>query len=757
MISARKNSSQQMKLLVISPTPTSPADQGNRQRVKQLCEALKARGAEVHFGYFPREWGGKFSPNEQREMTQEWDFCDTIVPSKPFVYTTNDTHFGIDDWWDDAIGRYIHYKTSGVRFDACIVNYAFFSKAFESLPSGVVKILDTHDRLSGRRELLENHGVNPEFFYTSEAQEKIALDRADLVIAINEDEAAFFRTLTERTVMVLGHVAERKSVTPIRRLARAPYRMGFLGSANSVNVKNMNDFLTNLAATRPDGLPGIEINIYGSCSSRIDVPANCGTPVRIVGKVKDVEEFYANVDCVFVPFLFGTGQKIKLIEALAFGLPVISTLNASEGLGSDEPVHCLESFNEVIDAMAEFAGQPKFRKSVLLASSAQFNRYAMQINESLNALYELAHVNSVYVSINRDDVFRRFVNKGRQELVAAGVQLISVLDMLSWKFQIEEKDRAVEAIRDGLSDAAEHSATQPEQLRKIDVGSAFPAQQLGTHIIFEGINSGGAHGIIDIRVRLPILGASAEKDEPDEGSGLDISLNGAAKPWRANSIVLSTPTSPLHRFEKRFEQIVVLTTDCLSAEARQLASTITSISMLRRNLRIPIIAIDLEGRQAKWDGTIFELESGPISPVETLISARASVLSMRSAGVLHGFLHSECGSLFRVLANDCGPVVSYVSPDHRGVLAEGEILSRSSREVASWLVHCHAAPRWAAQIASQRRLSVESMESMGVNSEIVLRKIQKLRSEWAAHRISRLKEKGLALQLEAKKKSGGRR
>jgi len=69
------------------------------------------------------------------------------------------------------------------------VNYTFLTKAFEYAPPGVVKILDTHDLFSGRRELFENFAVAPEFFYTSPEREKIALDRADAVIAIKQSEA----------------------------------------------------------------------------------------------------------------------------------------------------------------------------------------------------------------------------------------------------------------------------------------------------------------------------------------------------------------------------------------------------------------------------------------------------------------------------------------------------------------------------------------------------------------------------------------
>lgn len=376
-----------MRLLVISPTPTSPADQGNRQRVLRLCRALRERGAEIHFGYFPREWGGRFSPLEQREMTRDWDYFDTIVPSKPFVYQTDERYFGIDDWWDEAIGRFIRYKVDGERFDCCLVNYAFFSKAFEYLPRNVFKILDTHDRMSGRREMLEQQGIEPEFFYTTEAEEKVALDRADLVLAINEEEADFFRSISSTPVVTLGHVTEPETAETLPSPVDGQFRMGFLGSSNSVNVTNVNNFLAAVHRAFPNGMPGVQFCFYGSCCSRIQIPQGFATPQKFFGRVETVDEFYSNVDCVFVPFIFGTGQKIKLIEALSYEIPLLATASASEGSGSTAEMHNLAGFDEVISAMRRYVEESSYRELVAEASRAEFARYQARVSTTPSIRY----------------------------------------------------------------------------------------------------------------------------------------------------------------------------------------------------------------------------------------------------------------------------------------------------------------------------------------------------------------------------------
>lgn len=55
--------------------------------------------------------------------------------------------------------------------------------------------------------------------------------------------------------------------------------------------------------------------------------------VRIVGQVPDVRPFLAEADVFIMPIRVGSGTRLKALEALASGLPVVATRLAVEGLG----------------------------------------------------------------------------------------------------------------------------------------------------------------------------------------------------------------------------------------------------------------------------------------------------------------------------------------------------------------------------------------------------------------------------------------
>ncbi len=63
--------------------------------------------------------------------------------------------------------------------------------------------------------------------------------------------------------------------------------------------------------------------------------------VEALGFVEDLAAAYRRASCAVVPLLQGGGTPLKLIEALAYGLPVVATPRAAGGLDVRDGEHCL--------------------------------------------------------------------------------------------------------------------------------------------------------------------------------------------------------------------------------------------------------------------------------------------------------------------------------------------------------------------------------------------------------------------------------
>lgn len=63
--------------------------------------------------------------------------------------------------------------------------------------------------------------------------------------------------------------------------------------------------------------------------------------VTVVGRVPDITEELARADVVVVPIRYGSGTRLKILEAFAHRIPVVSTSLGAEGLDAVDGVHLL--------------------------------------------------------------------------------------------------------------------------------------------------------------------------------------------------------------------------------------------------------------------------------------------------------------------------------------------------------------------------------------------------------------------------------
>jgi glycosyltransferase involved in cell wall biosynthesis len=75
----------------------------------------------------------------------------------------------------------------------------------------------------------------------------------------------------------------------------------------------------------------------------LDAPAQLDPRVEITGFVDDLGAVYQRADCVLVPLLESGGSPLKLLEAMAYALPVVATSVAAAGVdGAARDVHYVE-------------------------------------------------------------------------------------------------------------------------------------------------------------------------------------------------------------------------------------------------------------------------------------------------------------------------------------------------------------------------------------------------------------------------------
>ncbi|MGG5821049.1 glycosyltransferase [Falsiroseomonas sp. HW251] len=367
-----------MRVLVVSPTPTHPQDAGNRARIHAVLSALKAAGHSIHLCLLMRE---NPSAEALAAMRAAWDQVFEVPHDRAKEARSLGEVNALDDWiLPETEAAFAVLAARQPGFDLVLVEYVFLSRAFDFFP-GAVKVLDTHDLFAGRAERLAVLGLENRFFATIEAEETRGLDRADLVLAIQAEEAEAFRARTRAVVTTLGHLPWDDRPPLASRIAPWPVTIGYLGSANPLNTRALGRFLGALDLGRLDA-DGGEVAVAGAAGRGLTEQPG----LRLLGPVADADALYAECDIVANPHEGGTGLKIKTVEALTRGRPVIGTAEAFAGLPAEAPFHRCADAAEVARVAQDCIADPSRRTAVEAASGALAARYRAEVSSQRAAL-----------------------------------------------------------------------------------------------------------------------------------------------------------------------------------------------------------------------------------------------------------------------------------------------------------------------------------------------------------------------------------
>lgn len=328
------NSEMSKKILIISPTPSHPQTAGNRSRILSFAESFRSLGHEVDFVCLGMEsgdeealrtyWGKQYHrvsyARPRKRLGALRRRLGALLGNDDWRYAC-----GVDDWYDPALGEVVQALHRARAYDTVVVEYVFLSKVLEVFGDDTRKVLDTHDVFTRRHLRYLAEGIQPRWFSTTRAQEAKGLSRADTVVAIQGTEAEYFRGITDREVVTIGHLVE---LVPLNGDEIVPGRMLFVGSRNVINVKAVELFVERVLPEIRARVGQAHLALVGSVCDEVDDHPG----IVKLGVVDDLSQAYASAEVVVIPTTFGTGLKIKTIEALGYGKPVVSTAVGAEGL-----------------------------------------------------------------------------------------------------------------------------------------------------------------------------------------------------------------------------------------------------------------------------------------------------------------------------------------------------------------------------------------------------------------------------------------
>ena len=409
-----------MRILILTHVVVYPADAGPKVKTLQVLRYL-ARQHTVSYCTFVRNAGEELGAEKLREVCSRVStvaikrsrlsdvryLLESLLTGDSFILRRDDRK---------AMRDKVQTLLRTEHIDVLHVDQLNMMRFVPSDWSGAI-ILDEHNAVWQVVKRLRKGASNPisRWLLSREVRairkrEGDACRRASVVLTVSEQDRRALREVAGEAVPI--------EVVPItvdtqhfQRIysARGP-QPGHLFTIGTLfwppNSEGVTWWLREGYSHLTDLYPDLTYDIVGARPPKsLRQMAERFSGVRLHGYVADVEQFWIRATALAVPLLSGGGVRVKILEAMAMGVPVISTTIGCEGLAVRNREHLL-----IADTAREFAeacaavlrDEGLARKLALNARRLIEEQYDANVAlKSLDSAYERANRQSSIPSLSR--------------------------------------------------------------------------------------------------------------------------------------------------------------------------------------------------------------------------------------------------------------------------------------------------------------------------------------------------------------------
>lgn len=267
-----------------------------------------------------------------------------------------------------------------VLFDRFLVEEQFGWRVSENCPNAL-KILDTEDlhclRQSRQKAFKEKRQYTHSDLLTADiAKREIAsILRCDISLIISSVEMELLQQvfkIDESLIHYLPFMLDAVNEEDLETLPAFEKRANFISIGNFLHEPNWNSVLYLKEEIWPlirKKLPKAELHIYGAYpSQKVTALHQPKDGFLIKGRAEHVKDVMTNARVCLAPLRFGAGLKGKLIDAMLYGTPSVTTSIGAEAMHQD-----LAWNGFIEDKVADFAD-----KAVALYTDQYFWKIAQQ-------------------------------------------------------------------------------------------------------------------------------------------------------------------------------------------------------------------------------------------------------------------------------------------------------------------------------------------------------------------------------------------
>ncbi|MFW0718128.1 glycosyltransferase [Pedobacter sp. N23S346] len=374
------------RILFFMPDNPLKKNAGNRTRALSMLGYFKSRNFEIDF--VSEYYTGRWNETDIKAFEQAGLANNTYVikkkPSKknilyyllfyklPNFFYQNKAWFFPLQFPELVTLRFKRAFKKILRennYDYIYINYASWATLVENnhLAKKSTKIIDTHDFITAQHQKKNNIGQS-----FKEEIRRISL--FDIALAISVEEQYIFSQFCKNKVVLAPMMLDKPE--NFHAVKEKSLDLIYVASDNIHNQKAANWFFKEVYPLLP---ANVQICVIGQINEHLSINAPNITSINFA---EDLSTYYQKAKVALCPMLTGTGTKIKVVEALSYGLPIVCNTRGVDGLIDKTNNGCLVS-----DDSVEFGNNIM----KLLTDESEYKKQAENALAAFNLNYEKEH------------------------------------------------------------------------------------------------------------------------------------------------------------------------------------------------------------------------------------------------------------------------------------------------------------------------------------------------------------------------------
>jgi len=345
-----------LRILFVAFEVPYPLDRGGRIKTYHYLRAL-AHGNRVTLVAIVR------TEQQAQDLTEQFAFCQDVVGvpiklslrrklwqlirslpgRKPFVISLYNL---------PGVRRAICRLSSQKEYDVFYYDHLHMAQYRSERPSAV-HILDEHNIETTLLErVYRNMRFRPEKvvawleWQKMQHYEPRVCQESDHVIVTTEIDARVLRQwrVPAESVQVIPIGVDTHYFQPITNTSESCRNLTIMGTLGwPPNAEGTLWFYNHVFPSVRRAVPEAHLNIIGDRAPSRVVALAQDPDVSLLGHVDDVRSHMAETAALLVPLLTGSGMRVKILDGLAMGVPIVSTPVGHEGIAVVDGEHLLSA------------------------------------------------------------------------------------------------------------------------------------------------------------------------------------------------------------------------------------------------------------------------------------------------------------------------------------------------------------------------------------------------------------------------------